>query len=105
MYPSSVITGVSNSPIFSIECINFQSLAYINLLPLLILPMLIMIFGKICELTATFQKNGRVCALQETQGCLFVRLAKLEGKNGRGLPSAGSSHPLSRDICRGLRRP
>lgn len=29
-----MITGASNPPIFSIRCINFQSLACINLLPL-----------------------------------------------------------------------
>jgi uracil phosphoribosyltransferase len=34
MYTSFVITGASNSPIFSIRCINFQSPACINLLPL-----------------------------------------------------------------------
>ena len=37
MYTSFVITGASKSPIFSIRCINFQSLACINLLPLVTL--------------------------------------------------------------------
>jgi hypothetical protein len=35
MYTSFVITGALNSPIFSTRCINFQSLACINLQPLL----------------------------------------------------------------------
>ena len=34
MYTSFVITGASNPPIFSTRCINFQSLACINLHPL-----------------------------------------------------------------------
>ncbi|MGR2930152.1 hypothetical protein, partial [Acidithiobacillus ferriphilus] len=35
IYTSFVITGASNTPIFSTRCINFQSLACINLYPLL----------------------------------------------------------------------
>jgi hypothetical protein len=38
MYTSFVITGASNPPIFSTRCINIQSLACINLLPLVTIP-------------------------------------------------------------------